>query len=142
MDVPIPPACGLPLDDILFERSDNRAALHVGALRNAYYDWDCDGIGDYIGLDDRNESGGGEDIPPQAPDLWVGECGPPEYLESDCLFIDEMLRDPAMFGFEDVTGDGTIADEMFPPEWLDCLYEVCPDLVDALRTPNPIPMAP
>lgn len=132
VEVPIPPACGLPLSEIFFERVDNRATLHVGGLRNAYYDWDCDGLADYAGEengfpttdgpppDDTNDE-------PSVSNPWGSEeCGPPQVLLSDCEFLESEILNDVFF-----TDGGA------PPPledwWLDCMEEYCPMSVQALR---------
>ncbi|MCA9573152.1 MAG: hypothetical protein KC656_35195, partial [Myxococcales bacterium] len=140
VDVPIPPMCGLPLDDILFERSDNRAALHVGALRNAYYDWDCDGLGDYVGIDSR--TGSGNEAMPDGPDIWTGVCPPEEALVDLCGVLDQVLHDPASFQVDDADGDGMIVDDAlyFDDITLECLMMVCPELVQETTVQGPVPV--
>lgn len=131
VDVPVPPACGLPLDSILFERPDNRAILHVGALRNTWYDWDCDGITGYDEWDYENVESGSDDIPPDAPEPleWEGgECGPTEYLVGDCEFLATLLDDDEYWAWLDEPY------VLFDPYWLECMAEQCPDLVTAFET--------
>ncbi len=110
VEVPIPPVCGLPLDAILFQRPDNRVTLYVGGLRSATYDWDCDGAADF------------DSAHPEEP-ATLPDCGPPESLEQECLFLestltDEMYADPVVI---------YAYDEQW---WLDCLAEVCPETVE------------
>lgn len=135
VDVPVPPACGLPLQEVLFERGDNRATLHVGGLRNAWYDWDCDGDSSYDGWSEYDEPDTGS--PPQNGSDWpvvdgdpledvlwdTQTCGPAEVLESDCLFLQELLEQ----GYVDASQN----DALFPAFWLTCLQAVCPETIGA-----------
>jgi hypothetical protein len=139
VEVSRPPVCGIPLSDIFFERTDNRATLHVGGLRNAYFDWDCDGFGDYD-LGAQPTEPGSPDAPPDGP-TWddgfgIETCPPEDILQLECENLAYLLQDP------DVTGDPGFLVELetfYEDWWLECMEPQCYEVVEAYRVASEQP---
>lgn len=123
------PACELAWEYWMAPADASRATLYVG-----YYDvgldWDCDAEDDW-----------GEWFGAQAPDgsLWFDdECPPPDILESDCSFLEEML-------LEQASGDPTFEFDDFLEGWLwmtedPCYEAVCPIPLEELAARGSSPL--